>query len=212
MSINQSLDWHLHAKSSAHYQKIWHSQFVQTILSGRLPRARFCHYLQQDALYLAQEAQILHQLAQRAPTRQEGDFFLAMSLDCINIETQMQNSFFARYHITADTTIRGVFAQYLDFLCSQAQQPFGLAIFAYFPCYYLYAQLGKAISDYPKTPNNLYQSYIDTYAGEPYKYFVDRYFTILEKHFQLFTEAEKKISLALFERACHFEAQIFQEA
>ncbi len=212
MNETQNFEQILEKIASPYYQKILQSEFVREILVGTLPQEKFCQYLSQDSLYLNQEAKLLNQLSQKCSLKDESDFFLAMSEDCIAIETQMQATFLTTFSISPAKKLTGDFSQYIAFLQNQLSAPLPLAIFAYFPCYYLYAQLGKALASHPQTAGNIYQSYLDTYAGEPYKYFVDRYSDILQKYFRLFSPDEKKRAFLLFETACKFESQIFQGA
>ena len=210
MSQNRPLEKILLATALPYYQEIRQSDFVQQILAGSLPKERFCSYLAQDALYLAQEAELLRDLAQKAPSEQKREFFVAMSQDCIAIEQEMQATFFQEFSIHSNARAHGQFAQYLRFLQACLTQGFSIAIFAYFPCYYLYARLGKELCAQEKTPNNKYQSYLDTYAGEPYKFFVDKYLLILEKQFAKSTQAKQDAMLKIFAQACRFESSIFR--
>ncbi len=214
MNKEQTLEKKLFATALPDYRKILNSDFVQKILEGSLPEERFCRYLAQDAHYLAQEAVLLQELSQRCTCtiehKTERDFFVAMSRDCIAIEQEMQATFGQTFDFTPATHAQGQFAAYLQFLHTQLSQSLAVAAFAYFPCYYLYARLGKDLCAQPKTENNKYQAYLDTYAGEPFKQFVEKFLAILQNHYQQALPAEQNILLKSFATACHFESLIFQ--
>jgi thiaminase/transcriptional activator TenA len=61
-------------------------------------------------------------------------------------------------------------------------------------------------------PNNPYQLFIDTYAGDEYNDFVTQYIAIVEKHGAKATTEEQQLIVNAFVEGTLHELRVFEEA
>jgi thiaminase/transcriptional activator TenA len=154
------------------YDVIRRMLFNAELAAGTLSEARFKHYITQDAHYLIGFGRALTLAAAKAPNPDRIVQFAKSAEGAIVVERALHGSFFARYGITAEifngTPLSPACHHYVSFLIATAHaEPYEVLLGALLPCFWIYAEVGRDIH-VRAAPNNPYQAWIDTYAGEEF--------------------------------------------
>jgi len=154
------------------YDVIRAMPFNAELAAGTLSEARFKHYITQDAHYLIGFGRALTLAAAKAPNADRVVQFAKSAEGAIVVERALHGSFFQRYGITADifnaTPLSPACHHYVSFLIATAHgEPYEVLLGALLPCFWIYAEVGRDIHG-RAAPNNPYQAWIDTYAGEDF--------------------------------------------
>jgi len=168
MSFSQSL-WQANL---ALYEETLNLPFNQELAAGTLDRARFCHYMIQDAHYLVGYSRALAVTAAKADNAPEIIQFVQGAQNAVQVESSLHTDFMQTFGISsaqfAATPLSPACHHYVNFLLSTAwSQPYAVAVASLLPCYWIYAEVGRAILA-RSAPDNPYQAWIDTYAGEAF--------------------------------------------
>src|SRR2546427_1845290 len=159
-------------KNASVYEAIRTMPFNAQLASGTLSDARFKHYVTQDAHYLIGFGRALTLAAAKAPSPERIVQFAKSAEGAIVVERALHGSFFARYGITpamfAQTPLSPACQHYVSYLLATCYaEPYEVALGALLPCFWIYAEVGRDIHA-RAAPNNPYQAWIDTYAGEDF--------------------------------------------
>jgi thiaminase (transcriptional activator TenA) len=154
------------------YERIRSMPFNAELAAGTLSEARFKHYITQDAHYLVGFGRALTLAAAKAPNPDRVVQFAKSAEGAIVVERALHGSFFAQYAITPDvfaqTPLSPACHHYVSFLLATAYgEPYDVLLGALLPCFWIYAEVGREIHGRAR-PNNPYQAWIDTYAGEEF--------------------------------------------
>ena len=191
------------------FNRITAGQFISRLADATLPHAWFVHYLSQDVLYLRRDNEALQLVSQRAPNKQEQEFFHQLAQDGIAVETAMQKEYLAYFSIRE---AREQSPAYSDFLLHHAQNaPFPVAIAALLPCFWLYGETGQYMLQ-RQVQDNPYQKFINTYSGETYDCFTVRFIQLVEQYGQRATGPMQPAMKQAFLQSCQFECLVFEEA
>ena len=156
------------------WQRYIEHDFVKQLATGSLPAVCFRHYLKQDYIYLFHYSRAFalaifkaKDFAQMEPPRK--------ALDAICQEIQLHLNYCREWGISEEeifnTQESAACIAYTRYLLDCGANG-GLAeIYAAItPCAVGYAEIGRYICDnYPRLPNNPYQTWIDTYASEDFQ-------------------------------------------
>src|SRR5712664_2126087 len=142
------------------------------LASGSLSEARFKHYITQDAHYLIGFGRALTLAAAKAPNPDRIVQFAKAAEGALVVERALHGSFFKQYGITsrafARTPLSPACHHYVSYLLATAYgEPYEVLLGALLPCFWIYAEVGRDIHARAR-PNNPYQAWIDTYAGEEF--------------------------------------------
>jgi len=168
MSFSQKL-WHVNL---ALYQDTLNLPFNRALADGTLSRAQFCHYMIQDAHYLVAYGRALAVTAAKADTAEDIVQFAHAAQEAVVVERSLHEGFMRDFDISAEqfaaTPLTPACHHYTSFLQATAWgQPYPVAVAALLPCFWIYAEVGRDI--YARSaPNNPYQAWVDTYAGEEF--------------------------------------------
>jgi thiaminase/transcriptional activator TenA len=160
------------ARNAEAYETIRTMPFNEELAAGTLSRPRFEHYIVQDGHYLIGFGRALAIAAAKAPHPDRIVQFCDAAKEAIVVERALHGGFMEQFGITAETfdaTPRSPGAHhYVSFLLATAYaEPYEVNLAALLPCFWIYAEVGKDI--YARAaPNNPYQTWIDTYAGEEF--------------------------------------------
>jgi thiaminase/transcriptional activator TenA len=159
-------------RNAALYERIRTMPFNAELAAGTLSEARFKHYITQDAHYLVGFGRALTLAAAKAPNPDRVVQFAKSAEGAIVVERALHGSFFAQYAITPDvfaqTPLSPACHHYVSFLLATAYgEPYDVLLGALLPCFWIYAEVGREIHGRAR-PNNPYQAWIDTYAGEEF--------------------------------------------
>jgi len=160
------------ARNVKAYEAIRTMPFNAELAAGTLSEARFKHYITQDAHYLIGFGRALTLAAAKAPDPDRIVQFAKSAEGAIVVERALHGSFFASYGITpevfARTPLSPACHHYVSYLLAVAYgEPYEVLLGALLPCFWIYAEVGRDIHG-RAAPDNPYQAWIDTYAGEDF--------------------------------------------
>ncbi|GIW00403.1 thiaminase II [Roseiflexus sp.] len=157
------------------YQAIIQHPFNEELAQGTLSREKFAFYMQQDALYLADFARALATMAGRAPDEEAIIQFARFAEGVAVVERALHFTYFREFGIDAPTRQQSpsCFAYTNFLLATAACRSYEEGMAALLPCFWIYREVGSDI--YRRAaPNNPYQKWIDTYAGQEFAEWVNR--------------------------------------
>lgn len=160
------------AGNAAAYETIRAMPFNAELAAGTLSRARFIHYIVQDAHYLVGFGRALALAAAKAPNPDRMVQFARAAETAIVVERSLHGGFFRDYGIDAGTFAAMPLSppcdHYVAYLLATAYaEPYEVVLGALLPCFWIYAEIGRDILG-RAGPGNPYQAWIDTYAGEDF--------------------------------------------
>ncbi len=163
------------------FEAIIEHPFNRELAQGTLSVDRFKFYIQQDALYLVDFARALAIVGAKA--RMPGRIldFLEFAKDGLVVERALHEEYFRRFDVTPDAEqAPGCFAYTNYLVATAAHRSFEEAVAALLPCFWIYREVGMHIVG-KSAPENPYQLWIDTYAGEEFAQAVKRAIEITEE-------------------------------
>lgn len=192
--------------------KITTSEFVVNLANGMLNHSCFAHYLSQDIIYIREDNKALELLSKRAENELHKAFFHKLAEEGLAVEKALHDEFLEYFKVHETFTQSPAFKVYCEFILRHAQfSPFPVAAAALLPCFWLYAQVGAAISS-KSVANNIYQKFIDTYSGVEFEGYVERYIAIVEDISKNAAPDIQEMMKNAFIEASQYELLIFEEA
>lgn len=154
------------------YEAILEHPFVTGLTDGTLPADRFAHYVVQDAHYLRDYARALSLLSARAPDEDGVRLFAEHAQAAIVDEKALHRELLPLLGIAPESVELASPAPtcvaYTSFLLSICHGgSFAEALGAVLPCYWIYLEVGRSLAA-QGSPDERYQRWIDTYAGEEF--------------------------------------------
>jgi thiaminase/transcriptional activator TenA len=183
--------------------------FNRELAAGTLPRAAFARYMVQDGLYLQGYGRVLALCAARAPGADEILEFSKAAETAIVVERALHAGYLTQFGIdprameTAEAS--PACAAYVNFmLATAATDSFAVTAAAILPCFWLYQDVGTAISG-TAAPANFYQAWIDTYADEGFAAATQRMKAIVDRAADAAGAAERERMGRAFLRCAQHE-------
>ena len=198
------------------YEMIRTMPFNAELAQGTLSRARFEHYITQDAHYLIGFARALALAAAKAPDPERVAQFARSAEGAIVVERALHGSFFAQWDITADrfaaTPLSPTCHHYVSYLIATAHgESYEVLLGALLPCFWICAEVGRDI--YGRAcADNPYQAWIDTYAGEAFQAAVAAMIATTDKAAGEASEGLRARMHAAFRRATQLEWMFWDSA
>lgn len=193
------------------YAAILRHPFLTGLTDGSLPAARFQFYMLQDALYLGAYSKALAVLASKAPREEWAMFFTNSSLNCLNTEKKLHETYFQPDQL-AKAEMAPVNAAYTNhLLASVYQHPFAEGVAAVLPCYWIYWEVGRELKK-SGSKNPAYQRWIDQYSSDGYRDTVKRAVAIMDDAAADTGDSARARCLKLFERSSRYEYQFWDMA
>lgn len=154
------------------YQETLALPFNQELARGTLSREAFSHYVIQDAHYLLAYGRALAVCAAKAYEADDVMQFSEAAKIAIVVERSLHDSFMQEFDVSKHqfetTPLTLACHHYTSFLTATAwSESYPVVLAALLPCFWIYAEVGRAIVS-QSVPNNPYQAWIDTYAGEEF--------------------------------------------
>ena len=154
------------------YQNTLALPFNQELANGTLSKEAFCHYVIQDAHYLEAYGRALAVCAAKAFSADEIVLFTESAKVAIVVERSLHDSFMQTFDVSKEqfetTPLTLACHHYTSFLSATAwSESYPVVLAALLPCFWIYAEVGQDIVQH-SVPNNPYQAWIDTYAGEEF--------------------------------------------
>jgi thiaminase/transcriptional activator TenA len=163
------------------YDQIERHNFNQELKSGTLPVEKFKFYIHQDSLYLTDFARALATAGTKARNSQDLLDFLEFAQNAILVERALHISYFKEYEISHNLNkAPGCFAYTNYLLATSAFESFEVAVAALLPCFWIYKKVGDYIYANQTKPN-VYQNWIDAYAGEDFAASVEKALSICNR-------------------------------
>jgi thiaminase/transcriptional activator TenA len=175
----------LWAAADSVYQSILRHPFLTGLSDGSLDVQAFRFYIVEDAYYLTEFARTLSLLASKAP---RDEWIVAFDRDAIGsleAERALHQSYFKDFGLSeeelrarppAPTTL--AYTSYL--LATACTRPFEEGLSAVLPCYWIYAEVGKALAR-KGSSSALYQRWIDNYGSDAYDATVQAVLAIMDE-------------------------------
>ncbi len=144
--------------------------FNRELAAGTLAAEKFQFYIVQDALYLDQYARALALAAARGPDLPNLRAFGNYAQGAVDVELQLHGRYLKEFGVDAAALARAEPAPdcfgYTSFLMATAyHEPWEVLVAALLPCFWLYWDVGTAISK-TSTADNPYRAWIETYADD----------------------------------------------
>jgi thiaminase/transcriptional activator TenA len=162
--------------------------FNTELAAGSLSRDRFQTYIIQDAIYLGR---------------------FSRALGAIAVEQALHARYLQDFGVdpgsVADAEPSPDCLAYTSYLIAAAyHDPWEVLVSALLPCFWLYWDVGRAISR-RSAPQNPYRAWIDTYADERFGEAVRAVISITDRAADATASAIRAKMLAAFTRACQYE-------
>ena len=190
--------------------------FVAELASGALQRERFAEYMIQDAIYLRGFARALAYGSVKAPDADAILEFAKAAEVAIVVERALHAGFLERFGIdaaaaeAAEASPTG--AAYVNHLLATATTGgFGEIVAAVLPCFWIYQDVGSRIKA-RAAPDNPYQAWIDTYAGEEFEAAVRRMIKVFDTAAETSGPAQLSAMREAFLRSCRYEWMFWDAA
>jgi thiaminase/transcriptional activator TenA len=191
------------------YADILRHPFLAGLTDGSLPRDRFEFYAVQDALYLREFARALAIAGARAPK----DDWIVMLADhaagALRVERTLHEGFFREFGLTSEAVLATPLAPttlaYTHYLLAVAYgAPFHEALAALLPCYWIYWEVGKALTR-SGSPNPLYARWIGTYGSDEFGAIVEAVLAAMNEAAAPLREAERSAMRRHFRTTSRYE-------
>ncbi|MDK4684877.1 thiaminase II [Kingella negevensis] len=159
-------------RNEALYQETLNLPFNQELAQGTLAQDAFCHYVIQDAHYLEAYGRALSVCAAKAFDANGILQFSQFAQGAVAVERQLHGGFMQQFGISAEqfanTPLTEASHHYTSYLLATAwSESYPVVLASLLPCFWIYAEVGSAIY-HQSVPNNPYQAWIDTYAGDEF--------------------------------------------
>lgn len=181
MSFSQDV-WQ---RNLALYQKTLALPFNQELAQGTLSQEVFRHYVVQDAHYLVAYGRALAICGAKAYAADDIIQFTQAAKEAIVVERSLHDGFMQDFAISKaqfeTTPLTLACHHYTSFLTATAwSESYPVVLASLLPCFWIYAEVGKDIIRH-SIPNNPYQAWIDTYAGEEFNEAVRKVILTIDK-------------------------------
>ncbi len=166
------------------YAAILAHPFIRGLTDGSLPEESFRYYAVQDALYLRDFARALSLAAAKAPNEDWIITFNQHAAGALEVERALHESFFRAFGLdeaaVRATPLAPTNLAYTSYLLAVAYGgPIHEAVAALLPCYWIYWEVGKALTR-QGSPHPLYQRWIATYGADEFGVLVEKVLALAE--------------------------------
>lgn len=156
------------------YNAILDMPFIQELTEGTLPQDKFLFYMRQDTLYLADYSKALSLAGIRADRNEHTRQFMDFGTNTISVERELHGEFYEKFDVAEEAQKSPSCFAYTNFLLSTATvKDNAVTIAALLPCFWIYREVGLQIYE-NSAPDNPYQEWIETYAGEEFNEGVEK--------------------------------------
>lgn len=164
-------------RNAGAFETIRTMPFNEELAAGTLSRERFRTYIIQDAHYLIGFARALAIAAGKAPDPKRVVQFAQAATAAVEVERSLHTGFLTEWGVDeadfAATPVSPGCHHYISYLLATAfGEPYEVVLAALLPCFWIYQKVGVDILE-RAAPDNPYQSWIDTYAGEDFAHAVE---------------------------------------
>ena len=195
------------------YNNITAMPFIKDLADGTLDVEQFKYYLQQDAHYLEYFARALSIIAAKAQDVNTMLDFIRFSEGAVVVERALHDSYFKDYNVTERALMSPTCHHYVHYLQStvyMADSAIGMA--AVLPCFWIYKQVGDYILANQTKDENIYQEWINTYAGDEFGILVEKAIDLCDTAAANSTEKQQQHMTEAFVTASRLEYAFWDSA
>lgn len=183
--------------------------FNRELAAGTLAREKFQFYIVQDALYLDQYARALALAAARGPDLPTLRAFGNYAQGAVDVELQLHARYLNEFGVDAEALARAEPAPdcfgYTSFLMATAyHEPWEVLVAALLPCFWLYWDVGTAISK-TAAADNPYRAWIETYADDGFGDAVRAVIAATDRAAEAASDTVRGKMTTAFTRSCQYE-------
>jgi thiaminase (transcriptional activator TenA) len=192
------------------YSAIVEHPFVTGLSSGKLSKESFKYYMVQDALYLREFTKVLLIISEKAPKDEWRVLFARHAISTLDDERALHERYFKKWGMSEKDVYSIPMAPqtraYTSHLLKTAHEgSFEEALVAVLPCYWIYLEVGKELLAGPKSPDEVYQGWIDAYSGSGYSDMVRDVLEIFEQSSKDLSKRRKEKLKELFYIGSRYE-------
>lgn len=166
-------------KAKGVYHDITVMPFVKELAAGTLELDKFKFYMEQDSNYLEYFGRTLSLIAARVHDIDHVLDFIRFAEGAIVVEKSLHESYFKMYGLKEKAGLSPTCHHYVHFMQSTAAlAQVETAMAAVLPCFWIYKKVGDFIIQSQNNPDNPYQNWIDTYAGDEFGLLVEKTISI----------------------------------
>jgi thiaminase (transcriptional activator TenA) len=193
--------------------KIHQHDFNQKLANGSLDTNIFKHYIQQDALYLADFARALALLAARLTNNDYARELLDFALQAIWAEKDLHQLYIQDQTILTQLTPNPACFMYTNFILkTAAMASIEEAIACLLPCFVIYRDVGKDLVTCVTNQNHPYYAWINLYSGDEFSIVVDKMCLITNELAQNTTPNIHAKMIAAFVKSTQLEWLFWDDA
>lgn len=194
------------------YKKLLAHPFITELAAGTLPRKIFARYVQQDDLYIVDDARALALAGLRAPNADEMLFFLGQAYESLRIEKSLHDDIFRAFSVRPVMEKTQACEAYTGYLLNTAvTAPYEVSVGSLLPCFWVYHEVGKVVAD-RSGENNPYKLWIDTYGGDEFEAAVSAMKDIADRAADRSPGDVRESMLKAFVRSTEYELGFYEAA
>ncbi len=199
-------------KTESVFQEIIKHDFVLDLMKGTLSKDIFGFYVNQDTLYLSEYTKVLAQVGVKCYEADETQFYLDSATGIIEVEKALHQLFLKEEYINKEPSPTcELYNSYLARVVNNHSVEVGLA--AVLPCFSIYKEVGDYIlANQLNKENNIYQEWIDTYAGEEFATSVAKAIDITNKYANRASQENLKLMEEVFIKTSKLEWMFWDSA
>lgn len=186
--------------------------FIAQLGDGTLSSETFQWYMDQDMQYLESYSRALAALAAAAPWESAREFFATGAAEVVTVESALHR---ARLDGAQPLPPSDVTRTYTDFLlAATGSEPFAVGAAAVLPCYWLYAAVGRALTEKSRATGldpHPYGDWLATYDDPGFHLATERARDIVDRAVETADPETKRRMREAFHRACRLELRFFAE-
>ena len=189
--------------------------FIPSAISGNLPLKVFLKYLEQNALYLKNYADVLSDLALKTSNREESDFLRKSSKEATALVEYTKELYEQIGKKKFPTIIKPCMenSEYIKFESNLVRNSsFSIGLASVYPCFWVYGEIGKAIQAKAILIENPYHSWLEGLGDPQYLKTVDQIRGFLNEHAVKLKDKEKNKMTEAFLKGCNLEQKFFDSA
>ncbi len=186
--------------------------FITELAAGRLSREAFVRYIQQDDLYILDDARALALAGVRAPNPDEMLLLLGQSYESLRIEKSMHDEIFAAFGVKPAGKKSRACEAYTGYLVNTAlAAPYEISVASLLPCFWVYHETGILLAD-TSADKNPYRLWIETYGGEEFAMAVMAMRDLTDRVAERSSRGMRELMLEAFIRSTEYELLFYESA
>ena len=183
--------------------------FNTELAAGTLDREKFRFYIVQDSLYLDQYARALALAGARGPDGATLRAFGQYALEAVAVEQALHGRYLREFGVDPASMATAEPSPdchgYTSFLMAAAyHEPWEVLVAALLPCFWLYWDVGTAISK-TAAADNPYRAWIETYADDGFGDAVRAVIAATDRAAEAASDTVRGKMTTAFTRSCQYE-------